>query len=325
MPGTRIKLSDDFMNLIVLSVSERTGHMIGKEQFDRIESRLTKRAMTLGLLDEPSYINYFNENQEQELDHLITFFTTHYSFFFKDYDQFEYLKDNLLPNIVKQIRASGRRKIRIWSANGSHGQEAYSLYMFIDQYLKNNSLDIEIDIIGTDIDKVSVKFASSGVYTWQEVQEIPLVYLSRYWSRGTEEISRFAKLKEEVKKHCFFTTLNLLETKSFKALGKFDIIFCRNVLNNFIKSEIEAISDAFADALNPEGCFVVGITESFSRSPKGMYKKGPSIFVSVNTLTPEKMIEKPKIPIRVFCVDDAPSTLKILNVILSSSNDLERL
>lgn len=323
MPETRIKLTEDLMCLVILSVSERTGNMVNKKQLNMIESILTKRALSLGLLDEASYINYFKKHQEEEIEHLISIFTTHHSFFFREFEQFEYLKSNILPNLVEQIKNSGRKKIRIWSAACSNGQEAYSLFMYIDQYVKNNNFDLEIEVLGTDIDRVSVKFASNGVYTWDEVKEIPLLYLSKYWTRGTGEISKFAKLKESVRKHFIFKPLNLMETQTFQNLGKFDIIFCRNVLAYFKKSDIETISDAFAGTLNSEGYLFVGPSEILPRSPNGMIKKSPSIYGTEKTPNSDQILEKRKMPVRVFCVDDSPSILKILEAILTTDNGFE--
>lgn len=323
MPETRIKLTEELISIVVSSVSERTGNIVSKKQLNMIESRLTERAMSLGLLDEASYINYFKKHHEEEIEHLISIFTIYHSFFFYEFGQFEYLKSNILPNLVEQIRKSGRKKIRIWSAACSNGQEAYSLYMYIDQYLKNNNFDLETEIVGTDIDKVCVKFASNGVYSWEESKEIPLLYLSKYWTRGTGEISKFAKLKESVRKHCIFKPLNLMETQAFQSLGKFDIVFCRNAFINFKKSDIETISDALAGALTPEGYLVVGPSEVLPRNPQGMIKKSPSVFSTEKTPHSDQTFEKQKMPVRVFCVDDSPSILKILGAILTTDNDFK--
>lgn len=323
MSETKIKLTEELMNLVVMAVSERTGNVVGKKQLNMIESRLTKRAMNLGLNDETSYINYFKKNRESEIEHLISLFTIHHSFFFREFSQFEYLKSSVLPKLTQQLKKSGRKKIRIWSAACSNGQEAYSLYMFIDQYFKNNNIDLAIEIVGTDVDKISAKFASNAVYTWDEVKEIPLIYLSTYWSRGTAEISNFAKLKEDVRKSCSFKPLNLLDTKSFQLLGKFDLIFCRNVFIYFQKSDITMISDALAGSLTPEGYLFVGLSEALSKNPKGLVKKSPSIFGPESLELVEKIAEQPTAPIRVFCVDDSSTILKILESILNRKNGFE--
>jgi chemotaxis protein methyltransferase CheR len=295
------------MNIVVMAVAERTGNIIGKKQLNMIESRLTKRAMTLGLADEAAYIAYFKQHRESEIEDLVSAFTIHHSFFFREFSQFEYLKTSILPNLIEEVKNSGRKKIRIWSAASSKGQEAYSLFMFIDHYFKTNSIDLSIEIIGTDIDKMSVKFANNAVYTWNEVKEIPLTYLSQYWTRGTGEISNFAKIKEDVKKLCSFRTLNLMDYGAFSSLGKFDLIFCRNVFIYFQKQDILKISDALAERLNPEGYLFVGLSEALTKNPKGLVKLSPSIFGPEIKAVVQKIIPKPvraPSPIRIFCVDD---------------------
>jgi len=314
------------MNIVVMAVAERTGNVIGKKQLNMIESRLTKRAITLGLADEAAYIAYFKQHRESEIEDLISAFTIHHSFFFREFSQFEYLKASILPKLLEEIKNSGRKKIRVWSAASSKGQEAYSLFMFIDHYFKTNSIDLSIEIIGTDIDKMSVKFANNAVYTWNEVKEIPLTYLSQYWTRGTGEISNFAKVKEDVKKLCTFRAMNLMDSSAFSSLGKFDLIFCRNVFIYFQKQDILKISDALAERLNPEGYLFVGLSEALTKNPKGLVKLSPSIFGPENKAVVQKIVPKQvraPAPIRVFCVDDSSTILKILGAILNKENGFE--
>lgn len=324
MSDTKIKLTNALLEQVIMAVTDRTGNVVGEKQLNMIESRLTKRAMTLGIADEADYIEYFKKNRETEIEDLISILTVHHSFFFREFGQFEYLGTHVLPNLISQLKAEGRNKIRVWSAACSRGQEVYSLFMFIDQYLKTNAPSFTVEILGTDVDRESVKFAANGVYTWNEVKEIPFHYLSKYWSRGTGEIAEFAKMKDSARKACTFKQANLMETASFSVFGKFDIIFCRNVFIYFQKTDVMRIAEALASSLYPSGYFFVGLSESLSKNPQKLKKLGPSMYgpdvpkPQVSAKTPA-----PASPIRVFCVDDSGVILKLLKSILTTSEGFE--
>jgi chemotaxis protein methyltransferase CheR len=321
MSQFKIKLTDEIFSQIVGTIAERTGNVIGQKQVNMIESRLTKRAVTLGIASEAEYLAYFLKNREKEIDELISLLTVHHTYFFREFGQFEFLGSHVLPALVQKLKAEGRTKFRVWSSACSRGQEAYSLFMFIDQYLAVNAPSISFEILGSDIDKESVAIAANGVYAWDEVKEIPLAYLSKYWVRGQGEIAKFAKIRESARKACRFTTANLMETSSFSVHGKFDIIFCRNVFIYFQADDVNRISAALTAQLQPDGYFFVGLSESLATVPKGLKKRGPSIYGPELVTAPVKPADavatQPAGPIRIVCVDDSPVILKLLQAVLT--------
>ncbi len=327
----RLKLTDDLFSQVVAAIAERTGNVIGQKQVNMIESRLTKRALTLGVKSEQEYIKYFKENRAAEVEELISLLTVHHTYFFREYSHFEFLETNVLPPLVEKLKASGKTKLRVWSAACSKGQEVYSLFMFIDRYLQTHAPKISVEVVGTDVDAVSVKEASNGVYRWDEVKEIPMEFLSNYWIRGTGDIDKFAKVKDRARKACSFKQLNLMETNSFGALGKFDVIFCRNVFIYFQGSDIARISDALAGQLEPGGFYFVGLSESLPAMPKGLKKRGPSIYGPEVAVEPKAVqatkaqapVAVAKANLRVVCVDDSPVILKLLAAILTPANGFE--
>lgn len=326
MSQVRIKLTDELFEQVVGAVTERTGNVVGQKQINMIESRLTKRAMTLGLKDEKEYLAYFKANRVAEIEDLISILTVHHTYFFREFGQFEFLGSHVLPQLVIELKKEGRNKIRIWSAACSRGQETYSLYMFVDQYLRENAPTIKVEILGTDVDRESVKIAENGVFPWNEIKEIPMNFLSHYWSRGKGDISNFAKIKDPAKAACSFKQSNLMETQTFAAFGKFDIIFCRNVFIYFQAADVARIASALASQLTPNGYFFVGLSESLSSAPQGLKKRGPSIY-GPEAVEQTKPNEKPTLsvstPIRVLCVDDSQTIIKLLKSILTKDFGFE--
>jgi chemotaxis protein methyltransferase CheR len=322
----RIKLTDVLLEEVVSAVSQRTGNIIGQKQIKMIESRLTKRVMSLDLKSEAEYLEYFSKNRASEIEELISILTVHHTYFFREFGQFEFLESEVLPQLIAQCKDLGKKKIRVWSAACSRGHESYSLFMFIDQYLKKHAPNLSVEILGTDVDRESVKIAANGVYPWDEVKEIPMGYIAPYWVRGSGEIARFAKIKEAARKACTFKQSNLMETAGFAAHGQFDLIFCRNVFIYFQADDIQRISEALASQLVSGGYFFVGLSESLKASPRGLKKRGPSIY------GPEAPIAKPVSkslvaaapkPVRVFCVDDSPVILKLLKAVLTTQFGFE--
>lgn len=320
MKTSKIRLTDEVMSHVVHEVASRTGNVIGSRQMSMIEARLNRRAMTLGIDNENDYISYFRAHKEAELQELISLLTVHHTFFFREFTQFEFLGSEALPDAVAAARQEGRNKIRIWSAACSRGQEVYSLAMFVDDYLQKNAPELGYEILGTDIDVESVKLAANSVYPWDEVKSIPAQYLVKYWVRGKGDIAEFAKFREAPRQHCRFAPVNLMETAKFSTFGKFDLIFCRNVFIYFQTADIERISGALAGQLSPRGYLFLGLSESLSQPPKGMFKRGPSVFgpAAPPAESPAAKTASAKAgPIRVVCVDDSPVILKLLASILT--------
>jgi len=321
----RIRLTDEILEKIVGAVSQRTGNVIGQKQINMIESRLTKRVITLGLKDPESYLDYFSRNRDTEIEELISLLTVHHTYFFREFGQFEFLGAEVLPTLIEKMKVEGRNTIRVWSAACSRGHESYSLFMFIDQYLKSHAPSFKVEILGTDVDRDSVKIAANGVYSWDEVKEIPMNYISPYWVRGSGEIAKFAKIKEAARKACVFKQGNLMETSGFAAYGQFDIIFCRNVFIYFQADDVSRIAQSIATQLKNGGYFFVGLSESLSSVPTGLKRRGPSIY------GPEAVIQKAKtavVPaasktIRVVCVDDSAVILKLLKAVLTTDAGFE--
>ncbi|MFN8369270.1 MAG: CheR family methyltransferase [Bacteriovoracaceae bacterium] len=323
-------LSDHISQII----EKESGNVLGKNQSSMVINRLKKRLIDLGDLSPDEYFNHLNKNHQSEVSYLISLMTTHHTFFFREFSHFEYLLKNL-DNIVNNLKSRNETKLKILSAACSRGQEVYSLAMFFNYHLKNFP-GITFEIIGTDIDPESVKIANNGVYSYSEVKSIPQMYLQDNWQRGTGEISRFAKVKSNLKNHCNFKTMNLLKTEEVLTGQKFDIILCRNVFIYFDLSDVEKIVGNFRKYLHKNALFITGLSESLKSIDIQKQTLAPSIYCfdseakvipinkniieqqSKNTIT--SLIPK---PIKILAVDDSTSILSLLTKIFSNDPDFQ--
>ncbi len=222
-----------------------------------MESRLTPVARDLGLAGIDALIGELKRSTDDDLRTRITdAMTTNRSFFFRDQTPFDTLRDHVLPGLIADRKAKGQNKIRIWSAACSSGQEPYTISMMLKEDPAKFG-DMTFEILATDLSTEIVSRAREGLYSQFEVQRgLPITLLVKYFAQEGEQW----RINEEMRKSVRYQTFNLLD--SYGALGKFDIIFCRNVLIYFDQETKAAILDRMADILPADGALFLGGAES---------------------------------------------------------------
>jgi chemotaxis protein methyltransferase CheR len=317
----------EVVSRIAKLIAEKSGNVLEEKQFPMIANRLNKRMISLNLKTLSDYESYLNKNKSTEVEELVGLLTTHHTFFFREFVHFEFILKNL-KFLVEGVKKRGDNTLKIWSSACSRGQEVYSLAMFLKHHLKEIEPGLNFKILGTDIDVKSVEVGMNGVYHEREVKEIPSLYLADNVVRGKEDISDYYKFKKNITSHCEFKTFNLL-TGKYKDLGKFDLIFCRNVLIYFKDQDTQKVVNSFEQVLYDSGYLITGLSESLiGRVPK-VNSLGASCYtftrddvhkapIKMNTakLTEEKLV-------KVLCVDDSPSVLKILANIFTKDAGFE--
>ncbi len=188
---------------------------------------------------------------------IIDAMTTNETFWFRDNSHFEMLKEKVLPELAD--RTAGR--VRVWSAACSSGQEPYNISMAVDEFQRANPGRLKgiLEIVATDISPSMLEEARRGVYCG----------LSASRGLSNEQQERYFTVKEEclevrpeIKRRVAFREFNL--TKGYELLGRFDVIFCRNVLIYFSHEQKADILERMARILNPGGYLFLGSTESLS-------------------------------------------------------------
>ena len=192
---------------------------------------------------------------------IIDAITTNETLFFRDNSPFEVFKHKILPDLIdaRSKAFSGRPvPLRIWSAACSTGQEVYSIAMALRETLGN--LDrYQISILGTDISSDAVAKASYGAYSKFEIERgLPVATLRKYFTA----VGDSWRIKDELRSLATFKKFNLM--RPFVGLGKFDVVFCRNVAIYFTPADKKIVFEKIATVLEPDGALIIGSTESLS-------------------------------------------------------------
>lgn len=191
---------------------------------------------------------------------IINAITTNETLFFRDSTPFDMLKFKILPDLIdaRSQRRTGPIPIRIWSAACSTGQEVYSIAIALRETL-GNLANYQISILGTDISDEAIAKASYGQYNKFEIERgLDSQTLRRYFTAVPDGW----KIRDDIRAMAVFKKFNLM--KPFLGLGKFDIIFCRNVAIYFTQADKKAVFEKMTTVLEPDGALIIGSTESLT-------------------------------------------------------------
>lgn len=260
---------DDFRRYL----EEASGIVLGNNKHYLVTSRLNRLMREFEIEDFSSLMKRLKLERKSKLhERIVDAMTTNETLWFRDTYPFEVLKHIILPELSQQKP----RQLRIWSAASSSGQEAYSISITLQEYLasKPGSLPANIQIIGTDISPSMLNEANNAQYDKMSLARgMSDERLKRYFLPKGDKW----EVRPEIKSRVSFRELNLLN--NFSALGKFDIVFCRNVLIYFSSDLKTDILNRIAKLLNPGGYMFLGGSESptsytdafeLVRTPKGV-------------------------------------------------------
>lgn len=246
-------------------LKQRSGLALSDDKVYLIESRLLPIVRSQNLQDIPQLCNLLRSRPNESLLTEITeAMTTNESSFYRDIKPYEALRNIIFPMITS--RSQPLKKIRIWSAACSTGQEPYTISMCIkEEQVKLAGWNIEI--IASDLAKKVVDKAKDGIYSQFEAQRgLPIQMLMKYFSPLPDTSWQ---IKSDIRSMVQFKLQNLLV--DYGSLGRFEIIFCRNVLIYFDDTTKAQITDKMAGSLTSGGFLVIGATESLV-DPHGLFE-----------------------------------------------------
>jgi chemotaxis protein methyltransferase CheR len=232
-----------------------------------VEARLRPLAQSEGLDDVSALVAKLRAAQRNALhDRVVEAMTTNETTFFRDHLPFELLRKKVLPEII--ARKSAERRIAIWSAACSSGQEPYSLAMILREHFPQ-LVDWRVDILSTDLASSVLERAKSGVYKQLEVNRgLPIAYLQKYFERE----GAAWKIDRSIRSMIDFRLMNLIEPWPPAA---FDVIFMRNVLIYFdVPTKRELLGRA-RGALARGGYFFLGSAETTLNLDDGYVRAFP--------------------------------------------------
>ncbi len=247
-------LTKDEFDFISTMLKQKSGLTLTEDKGYLLETRLQPVARANGLAGCKELIGRLRVNPPPALVHqVVESMTTNESMFFRDTKPFDHLKNVVLP----ALKAAGKTSVRIWSAACSTGQEPYSIAMTIKEEGAKYT-GMRFDIHATDLADKVLERSRSGIYSQFEVQRgLPIMLLMKYFQQRPNNMW---EINDEMKKMISWAPANLLT--SFAALGKFDIIFVRNVLIYFDEKTKTDVLNRMADILNQPGYLFLGGAES---------------------------------------------------------------
>jgi chemotaxis protein methyltransferase CheR len=238
-------------------VGQQAGIALGEHKRQLVYGRLARRLRQLNLDSFAEYCAYVEAHAETELTEVINAITTNLTSFFRENHHFEHLAQQALPEILERNAAS--RRVRLWSAGCSTGEEPYSIAITAAETIPERG-GWDVKLLATDIDSQVLARAESGVYAEERVKDIGTERRQRWFERGSGANAGKVRVAPRVQELVSFRRLNLMEPWPMK--GPFDVIFCRNVVIYFDKPTQRLLFERYADLLAPQGFLYVGHSES---------------------------------------------------------------
>ena len=263
-------------NFLAELVSGQTGIVLKESKFEMVYSRLARRIRQLGLKSFREYVDMIREDGSgSELHTLVDAMTTNLTKFFRESYQLKDYATRLRELEDMNQKRGGVKKLRIWSAGCSSGQEPYSIAMVTASVLKEYR-NWDLLILATDIDRNMLQKGRAGIYSAAEVGSLPGVFAGKY---TRECADGHFEIEPSLKPLIRFKQLNLLHDWPMK--GGFDFIFCRNVLIYFDQETKEGLVHKFSQKLNPGGMLYLGHSEALIGDHSSISLSGRAAFRKV--------------------------------------------
>ena len=217
------------------------------------------------------YDHVVSDKTGEAITLLINKLTTNYTYFLREVEHYDYFKSTVLPHIMSTEK---NKDMRIWSAGCSSGEEAYTIAMYVDEFLEGRRNGWDTKILATDISERVLSLAAEGVYLTESLEPLKPAWRNNYFTRVDNENSQ---VKENLRREILFRKFNLME-KYLPFKKKFHIIWCRNVMIYFDQQTKNELVERFYDATEPGGYLFIGHSESVARGETRYRYVMPAIY-----------------------------------------------
>ena len=277
--GATIRVSADEFAQLRDFIYEQCGIYIAETRKYLVENRLGNRLKELNLKNFGEYYYYlrFDANRRAEMTKLFEVITTNETSFYRNPPQLQVFQEKVLKAELDKLRAARTRKLRIWSAGCSTGEEPYTLAMILNEVLKNEILTWDIKITANDLSEAVLHSARRGIYSDYALRTTPPEIVARYFKKDGNNYHVEPKLKNLIS----FGPINLSDKMMLKRVERSHIVFCRNVIIYFDDEMKRQVIESFYDNLLPGGCLLIGHSESLhnvSRAFKPEHHVGTIVY-----------------------------------------------
>ncbi len=243
-----------------------------------LQGRLQKRLRVLKMHSFGQYLEYVlsPEGVRHELDRMIDLVTTHKTDFFREPSHFEYLVRSALPELVCREATGIRKRLRVWSAGCSTGEEPYTLAMVIQDFAEGHP-GFDFSILGTDISRGAIETARRGIYSEETANPIPPLFKKKYLLKSRDPQKKLVRISSGLRDRVHFRVLNFMDDE-FGIRGKMDIIFCRNVIIYFDRPTQEILLSRLSDRLSAKGYLFMGHSETLNGMDIPLVQVAPTVY-----------------------------------------------
>ncbi|MDF4024004.1 protein-glutamate O-methyltransferase CheR [Luteibacter sp. PPL201] len=238
-------------------VLQHCGISLGEHKRQLVQGRLLRRLRALSLPGFAAYCDLLRRDPESELGELASCISTNVTSFFREMHHYDMLVDELLPRWLAE-KQGGR--LRIWSAGCSTGEEPYAIAMVLAEALERTKANVDAKILATDLSPQALEAARKGVYAVDRLGGVSEERRKRWFQRGEGSFDGYARVHPRLRELVTIQPLNLLH--EWPMQGRFDAIFCRNVVIYFDKPTKQRLFSRYAGMLDSRGYLFLGHSES---------------------------------------------------------------
>jgi chemotaxis protein methyltransferase CheR len=270
-------MTDRNFELICHIARERTGISLTPHKKEMVYSRLARRIRNLGLGSFNAYCDLLVADDTGEMNEFVNAITTNLTSFFREKHHFSFLRRIVASDWVARNRRG--EPLRIWSAGCSTGEEPYSIAMTLCE--AGVTADWNVKILATDLDSNVLDTARAGIYPQERVEQMNPALMKQYFQRDRDSaVGGAVRIKQSLRDMITFNRLNLMEEWPMR--GRFDILFCRNVIIYFTKETQRVLFDRYAGQLKDNAHVFIGHSESLGGVSNRFENLGNTVYRKIS-------------------------------------------
>ena len=275
-----IEISDELFLKLGKMITDRYGINMPIDKKIMFQARLQRRLRELEIYSFDEYASKLlsDNGKSPEFDLLPDFISTNKTEFFREKGHFDYISDQILPEFMKNAASTQLHQLNIWSSGCSSGQEAYSIAVTMEEFMRLKGFRFGYSVIATDISGRMLKELREAIYPMAQISEIPMEIRHRYFLKSKNMIEPKVRVIKEIRNNVKLAYLNLMDN-SYSFNTSFDIIFLRNTLIYFSSEVQKKVLTKVLENLKEGGYLFIGHSESLINMDLPIHSIAPSVYI----------------------------------------------
>lgn len=278
-----IQISDELFLKLGNLITTRFGIKMPPDKKVMFQARMQRRLRELEInsFDEYAKMILTTNLDSPELSVLADYISTNKTEFFREKDHFDFIKDQILPEYLNNKHIHQVPKLKLWSAGCSNGQEAYSIAIAVEEFMRLKQVLIDYSILATDISGRMLKTAKEAIYPISNIDVFPLEYKQRYLLKSKNLKDPKVRIIKSLREKVTPAYQNLMDD-AYQMTDVFDVIFLRNTLIYFNSEVQQKVLMRVLNSLRTGGYLLIGHSESLINMNLPIRSISPSIYVKIN-------------------------------------------